>query len=68
MKEIILSERGKEFFKKFCKGGNKEVMNNWLPKINENYENGLTYWESIVSVVGSSHLPFFTESQGGVKE
>lgn len=65
--EIILSDAGKEFFKKFCKGGNKKIMESWLPKINENYKNGLTYWESIISVCGSSHLTFFKELKGGKK-
>ena len=67
---IVLSEEGKEFYKKFCVGGNREVMFKWLPEINKKY-NELTSkdrsWESVVSVVGSSHLSFFIEMKGGLK-
>ncbi len=67
--KIVLSEKGKEFYKKFCVGGNKEVMLNWLPKINKKYnelnDSNNRFWESVVSVVGSSHLSFFIEVKGG---
>jgi len=68
---IVLSEYGERFFKKFCVGGNKEIMLNWLPKINEKYNelkpSNNRFWESVVSVVGSSHLYLFTELEGGLK-
>ncbi len=70
MNKIILNEYGERFFNKYCIGGNKEVMLKWLPKINEEYKKGLSFWESVVSVVGSSHLGLFKikEMKGGLNE
>jgi len=66
MKEIILNKFGERFYNKYYKGGNIEVMKNWLSKINERYKENKDIWESVVSVCGSSHI-FFIELKGGKK-
>ena len=74
MKQIVLSDAGEGFYKKFCVGGNKEVMFKWLPEINKKYQDlkdsQNRFWESVVSVVGSSHIGLFKikELEGGLKK
>ena len=60
---IILSERGEEFFNEFYKDGNIGVMREWLPEINKRAKRGLSLWESVVSVCGSSHLDLFIRKE-----